>query len=666
MYHKLELWNCFVHKHLVVDFEKGLTHISGLNGRGKSLIAEMAEFGLWGSKALRGKSEDYKGMSANLDFSIKGAQYRVERTITSAKLLSPDGEALASGTKSVNARIAELFGYSYEVFKTTNVARQGEIERMGNMLPTERKKLVDETIGLSRIEELTVWVKAQYVDLPGQIKGLQATLQEPGPEPAPPAAPQPDMPALQAQLATYNANIAYLREPAAPQKHPLSDSYAVLQEQQRARAQALGEKAALEKALAGFPSLPTGIPILHDRDAEREQLSDSSQKHREAVGQRATLLKALEGMPFDSTVTEEQLLAAEEVLQVRARVVERDRIRSQRVEYNCPNCQHKWHDADPRLADYANLPEVAPELIYTSKQIEVFRKINGYQETRKTLKAGLAAVDLVLDQNTDHISLIRDIDVGRAAVARYAELIRGEERRQQLAVQLTAVQVPEDVSLTLREIEGYLTQHQSYLVELERHKSALVLLGQLAADMPLVYQKADELNRSWLHYGFEKKQWDKATATYNANTEKLSGLQVELEDWKAVLEAIVLLRQRIKGYLLPSLNKVASQLVNIMSNGWLPWVVVNDDFDIIVGGQPINTLTGGGKAITNLALRIGLGQVLTNSVFSSLVIDEGDAGVDKEKAPMITEALKKLTGTIQQIIVISHKEGLVADHRIEL
>ena len=665
MYHKLELWNCFVHKHLLVDFQKGLTHISGLNGKGKSLIPEMAEFCLWGSKALRGKSEDYKGMSATLDFSIKRVVYRVERTITSATLFS-GSEKIATGTKPVNARIQELFGYSYEVFKTTNVARQGEIERMGNMLPTERKKLVDETIGLSRIDELTIWVKTQYADLPGQIKTLQAIIQDPEPEPAPPAAPQPDMPALQAQLAVYNANVSYLADPVAPTKHQLSDSYAALQEQQQARVHALGEKAGIERVLTSFPPLPTGVPILHERDSERQELSDSSQRYREALGQATTLRKALQGVPLNSTVTDAALVAAEKIIRDRGRIVERDRIRSQQVEYNCPKCQHQWHDADPRLADYVDLPEVRPELIYNSKQIEELRKINNYQDTRKTLKSGLEAVELVLAANADHSGLITDIDSGRHVVERYQELLRGEEKRKQLLQQLAGIDVPEDASVTLLEIEAYRQALLKWGDAIEKQKIARGLLEKLPTDMPAVYQKADELNHSWLSYTFQKTAWEKAVQTHNGYVERLISLQAELEDWKAALEAITLLRQRIKGYLLPSLNKVASQLVNIMSNGWLPWVVVNDDFDIIVGGQPINTLTGGGKAITNLALRIGLGQVLTNSVFSSLTIDEGDAGVDKEKAPMITEALKKLTGTIQQIIVISHKEGLVADHRIEL
>jgi hypothetical protein len=41
-------------------------------------------------------------------------------------------------------------------------------------------------------------------------------------------------------------------------------------------------------------------------------------------------------------------------------------------------------------------------------------------------------------------------------------------------------------------------------------------------------------------------------------------------------------------------------------------IVVDEEFDVTVDGQALDTLSGSGKAVANLALRLGLGQVLTN------------------------------------------------------
>ena len=46
----------------------------------------------------------------------------------------------------------------------------------------------------------------------------------------------------------------------------------------------------------------------------------------------------------------------------------------------------------------------------------------------------------------------------------------------------------------------------------------------------------------------------------------------------------------------------------------------------------LETLSGSGKACANLALRIGLGQVLTNKVVSLFIGDEIDASMDTERA----------------------------------
>jgi len=75
-------------------------------------------------------------------------------------------------------------------------------------------------------------------------------------------------------------------------------------------------------------------------------------------------------------------------------------------------------------------------------------------------------------------------------------------------------------------------------------------------------------------------------------------------------------------------------------------VAIDEDFDILVDGQPLNTLSGSGKAVANLAIRIGLGQVLTNKVFSVLMGDEVDASMDDDRAGYTAECLERLTKSI--------------------
>src|SRR5262249_13203727 len=82
------------------------------------------------------------------------------------------------------------------------------------------------------------------------------------------------------------------------------------------------------------------------------------------------------------------------------------------------------------------------------------------------------------------------------------------------------------------------------------------------------------------------------------------------------------LRSMVKGHLVPALSRVASHLLAQMTGGQRSAIVVDQEFDVLVDGQRLDTLSGSGKALANLALRLGLGQVLTNNVLSLFIGDE--------------------------------------------
>ena len=70
--------------------------------------------------------------------------------------------------------------------------------------------------------------------------------------------------------------------------------------------------------------------------------------------------------------------------------------------------------------------------------------------------------------------------------------------------------------------------------------------------------------------------------------------------------------------------------------------------------------------MANLALRLGLGQVLTNNVLSLFVGDEIDASMDDDRAENLHNCIQGLAGKISQIIYISHKTGVEADWSLTL
>lgn len=124
-------------------------------------------------------------------------------------------------------------------------------------------------------------------------------------------------------------------------------------------------------------------------------------------------------------------------------------------------------------------------------------------------------------------------------------------------------------------------------------------------------------------------------------------------------------RTKVKQELAPSLSRAASTLIAAMTNGERRFVDVDHDFNIIVDGQPLQTLSGSGKSVVNLALRIGLGQVLTSKVLPIFMGDEIDKDMDQERATSTHGTMQNLREYLTQIILVTHKE-IEADNVIRL
>lgn len=121
----------------------------------------------------------------------------------------------------------------------------------------------------------------------------------------------------------------------------------------------------------------------------------------------------------------------------------------------------------------------------------------------------------------------------------------------------------------------------------------------------------------------------------------------------------------MKQELAPSLSTAASRLIAAMTAGERRHVDVDHDFNITVDGQPLQTLSGSGKSVVNLALRIGLGQVLTSKVLPLFMGDEIDKDMDADRAAATHGTFQNLREYLTQIILVTHK-SIEADHIIQL
>lgn len=646
-----------------VSFQEGLTAITGRNEAGKSLTLEFARFGLWGSKALRGKATDYKTLKLALEFTLKGENYRVERTATNAKLFHGDDQ-VAVGTKPVNQKIITLFGYGMEVFDVANACLQGEIERLGSMKPTERKTLVDKTIGLDAIDEAMTWAAEQH----SKARAAAEALSEDIVVPAEPAKPENYRPAgelkdeinRQQQLRdTITRLSAWLDanpetpEPTAPEDPKIEGTVEQLEEAARLYDRDITRYAELDEKIRS-----TVKPVL-SKQAIADHTADIANWDAWLADDR---LRASAPAPDHSEEVLYQVENAQKAAEIRQRIsrlADKDR-------HTCPVCDHEWSENDDHIIDLTReIPLYDDEALPKGwHHISPERERARWEEHKRVMEKSAKLAKPIEPQYT-RAQLTEQVQQWEA-FDKLTEM-RAEHSNLSQIIQSDPHPVLADKRRYEADLARYERDHKSWVefgvLREGRREELGKTSGQFVGEE--TFQAFMGALSEAVAYETQLQHYQTAREAFAEQEKKVAEKRAEEAEWANTRAALRLLKAKIKNYLIPSLNTVASVLLTQMTGGVRNEIRIDEDFEILVDGQPLNTLSGSGKAVANLAIRLGLGQVLTNRTFSVLMADEIDASMDADRAGFTAECLSNLTKTISQIVLVSHKT-ISATHHIEV
>lgn len=619
----LLLENFVKHEYREIIFEKGLTAISGKNGGGKSLIQEAIRFALFGTPALRGKTTDYdKRMKVTMRCEIGGKDYEIIRTI---KDCSFNGVV---GTTACNKAIEDLLGFGMNVFDMGCCAKQSEITRLGDMKPTERKQAVDKLIGLDTLELLRKDVKQTISELRGRKEGLERYMTEPA-EPTKPLGYVPS-----SQIAT--------------ELHTAVDN--------KARHDALIET---------FMACPQTPPVEPTFDMEKPS-GDPTTKHlKQMLGDTVARLLALGA---DQPCAEDAGLLEEEMERIVAWEKFLDLEQPSMIEEECTRIEEEWLEYNSWLRS---------EKVTCPKCGETFA-ISGVSEKEKP------SVDLAeVKRQKELITQWRlRPTCPKPTGEQTAEQLRGKinEVREKEKNHKAYLEVVEDLAKIepcdydawdrYNEAEkNYRILKTKYDLELRGYRQGQELLDKIAELGEKIkgvdIEQLQELHRTFLQYESEYATYLTLKKRYDELKAEHVELEKELECYIKADEGLVELKSKIKLYVIPSLQKVATELVTEMTDGELNEMEITEDFEVTLNGRELNLLSGSEKAVANLALRLGLGCVLTHKIFNVFLGDEIDESMSEERANLVSDSLHKLLGQISQIILISHKD-IAADHYISV
>ena len=147
-------------------FENGVTVIHGLNGSGKSSLLEACFFALYGSRALDGTLDDAVTTGADetdveLWFTHAGEEFKITRELRrsgdsiSTRTCTLEGPGdVVEGARDVREFVGEeLLRMDSDSFRNCAYIRQGEVNRLINASPRERREMIDDLLQLGKLEE---------------------------------------------------------------------------------------------------------------------------------------------------------------------------------------------------------------------------------------------------------------------------------------------------------------------------------------------------------------------------------------------------------------------------------------------------------------------------------------------------------------------------------
>nr|WP_280954410.1 AAA family ATPase [Methanohalophilus levihalophilus] len=189
----MQVNNIRSYEEMELDFDDGVTVVSGVNGSGKSSLLEACFIGLFGSKGIPKnfvlsdmvrKGSD--SASIVLEFEHQEHNYEIAqqfrnnpetgKAATSQTSLEKDGELIADHANLTYDNIRALLRMDEEAYRNCVYIRQGEIDILINAKPKERQRMIDDLLQIGKLEEYRERAKGARTGLRRHITEVEARI----------------------------------------------------------------------------------------------------------------------------------------------------------------------------------------------------------------------------------------------------------------------------------------------------------------------------------------------------------------------------------------------------------------------------------------------------------------------------------------------------------
>jgi exonuclease SbcC len=182
------------------------------------------------------------------------------------------------------------------------------------------------------------------------------------------------------------------------------------------------------------------------------------------------------------------------------------------------------------------------------------------------------------------------------------------------------------------------------------------LQQQIDENAPVLESSANERGNIERNLAIAKQNYSKASDMWNRKRDMLK----DQERLALTSDLLNRFRSDTIASLAPEISDYASELISDMTNGEFTEIKLDDQFEASVVTsigveRPVTWLSGGELSAVALALRIGIGQLISGGSPELLWADEVLTAQDAERRSSMLSLIRSLP--IDQIIMINHSEG---------
>jgi exonuclease SbcC len=647
--------------------------ISGPNGAGKSSLIEALTFALYarstaterkelGNEAIIRDGQDEARVAVT--FEKDNQTYRVERTATrkgvgKATLTQGSGKALQAGPSRVSKMIESIIGMDYDTFVSSTIMRQDEMDRITSLRPGERKEILSKIFGLELYEKLKKATHEKHVAAKTEIETSTDLIERLTEAIANENETQTEL--RQAETAVERLQKEIISQQRALQslEEEIKTARAKKTEYDKAQTALEGLEREIKTAKGNYQETTSDIKLAKQAQEALAELEAQIQKGKQLEQEKERTQKLRDDLRTSITEQEERMRSIKKAIaeeqehyntikasskaecpvckqpldtQHKAKVLEQYDVKLEEIE---AEYQKSSTAAQQQKAKLEN--EIGPKFDELEKQVKAHQRL---EVTRAKYETTASRLPKLLETERElKVTITKATEAKQSAAAKVevlskiAQEYEGlEERKTELTDKVTELREEKaSAESSIKHLSDQLEQITKAKKQLEQVKSEL---GAKREALPIYEILEDAFGKDGIP------------------TAILKDLVPEVED-----EASTILRDLSNGRM-----NIKFQFGRPIRSGTQSDELIVEAEDS-AGFHPVTRFSGGEKMRINLALRLGISDVIARrsgykGKIETLIIDEGLGALDEEGRQATIEILRQLRQRFKKILVISHVEDV--------